>query len=295
MQHVDSSVHTRLAISGTEYPYRPLEELLSMAETLQTRNLELWIPHNFTWADLPRVEHELAKRSLRVAVVSTWTQLNLPGELRTRQELITQSIFAAKALGAEGVNTYFGANPERNPEQAILHYTRAIQPCLDVAIRENVVVTLENEFEPTGTDITRRAEYVKALVEAVACPAFKLNFDPCNFYFAGEEPYPYAYRLLKEHIGYIHLKDGMRFHKRLYPPPEESFLWKDHGGSYVCCPMGKGAIHYEALLPEIMADGFEGYFGLEPHVPPAQLAPTFAESIEFVLHHLKPLAQGELQ
>jgi len=64
----------------------------------------------------------------------------------------------------------------------------------------------------------------------------------------------------------------MKFHPSLYAPPEEGFLWKDRGGDYICCPVGKGAIHFETLLPEILNNGFTGYIGLEPHVPPHALA-----------------------
>jgi sugar phosphate isomerase/epimerase len=276
------SLLDRLAISGTEYPYRPLEEFLNVARQLEVPNLELWIPHNFEFKDLAGVERELSRRGLSAVAISTWTQLNLPGDVRRRQELIGQSIEAAKALGAPTVNTYFGSNPTRTAEESVLAYREAIMPLVERAGKEGVVITLENEFEASGRDVTRRATEVVKILEAVHAPSFKITFDPCNFYFAGEEPYPFAYELLKDHVGYVHLKDGMKYDSRLHAYPGEGFLWKDHSGEYICCPMGVGAINYTPLLQRLADGAYTGYLTLEPHVPPPLRLSTFQQSLQFV-------------
>jgi sugar phosphate isomerase/epimerase len=282
------TLQDHIAISGTEYPYRPLEEVLDVAVRLDVRHLELWIPHNFVLDDLPRVEKALTTRGLHAAVISTWTQFNLPGDVEPRRVLVRQSIQAAKALGARTVNTYFGAHPARTEEESISTYRENILPLVDLAGKEGVTITLENEFEPTGRDVTRRADGVRRLLEAVNSPFFRANFDPCNFYFAGEESYPYAYELLKGHIGYVHIKDGMKFHPDLYPDPGEGFLWKDLSGDYVCCPLGSGAIKYAALLRDLARSSYDGYLTLEPHVHPGNLFNVFQESLNTLrqlVHH----------
>jgi sugar phosphate isomerase/epimerase len=276
----------RIAISGTEYPHRPLRELLDVAAQLDVDQLELWIPHNFAFEDLVSVETQLADRDLHAAVISTWTQLNLPGDAQPRQLLIRQSIIAAKALGARSVNTYFGAHPSRNLDESIQAYRETIMPLVEFAEKEGVSITLENEFEPTGRDVTRRAEGLLRIIEAVGSPLFKANFDPCNFYFAGEEPYPYAYNLLKSHIGYIHLKDGMKYNPQIHPHPGEGFLWEDLSGKYICCPMGRGAINYESLIREICHSSYDGVLAFEPHVHPAFLLATFQQSLQYVRQRL---------
>jgi sugar phosphate isomerase/epimerase len=275
-------VLNRLAISGTEYPHRPLSELLDVAIQLGVSNLELWIPHNFVFEEIGEVERELTRRGLSAAVISTWTQLNLPGDIVPRQTLIRQSIEAAKILRAGSVNTYFGAHPNRTPEESVQCYREAILPLVEMADKEGIFISLENEFETTGRDVTRSANGVLSVLEAVAHPAFKANFDPCNFYFAGEEPYPYAYELLKDHIGYIHLKDGMKYRPGFHPDPGEGFLWKDKSGDYVCCPMGMGAINFIPMLRKILESGYGGYLAFEPHVRPPMLLTTFRHSVQFV-------------
>jgi len=102
-----SSLMDRLVISGTEYPHRPLHELLDVAKELGIKNLELWIPHNFEFEDLSDVEKELSRYNQSAVVISTWTQLNLPGDVQPRQDLIRKSIQAAKALGASTVKHIF--------------------------------------------------------------------------------------------------------------------------------------------------------------------------------------------
>jgi sugar phosphate isomerase/epimerase len=279
----------RIAISGTEYPHRPLKEVLDVAVRLGVKQLELWIPHNFAFEDLTEVDHQLTQRGLCAGVISTWTQLNLPGDVTQRQVLIRQSIAAAKALGARSVNTYFGAHASRSLEAAVQAYRDSIMPLVEYAEKEGVYITLENEFEPTGRDHTRKAEGVLRIVESIDSPFFKVNFDPCNFYFAGEEPYPYAYHLLKDYIGYVHLKDGMRFNPKIHAHPGEGFLWEDLSGKYICCSMGKGAINYEALLGEIRSSRYDGLLAFEPHVHPGHLFDTFQQSLEYVLQRLAGL------
>ena len=276
----------KIAISGTEYPFRPIKEVYDMAEALGVKNLELWIPHNFKFEDLNIVGNELQVRDLRAICISTWTQLNLPGDVKERQVLINQSIQSAKFLDAPIVNTYFGANPERIPKQAIDAYKKNIQPCLELAEKEGIIIVLENEFDVTGVDITRRAEYVLELVEEVNSPNFRLNFDPCNFYFAGEEPYPFAYILLKNYIEYIHIKDGTKYHPDFYEYPGDDFLWKDKSGDYICTNLGEGAISYHALFHQLKKDKYTGFIGMEPHVPPVMLQETFSDSLKYLSEKL---------
>lgn len=281
-----NGIMNRIAISGTEYPHRPIEELYRMAKYLGVKNLELWIPHNFKYDDLEKVKRELDQKGFKAICISTWTQLNLPGDVTERQNLIIQSIHAAKLLGSSLVNTYFGANPTRTDREAIKAYQESIEPCLELAIKEDVTIVLENEFDITGKDTTRSAEKVLELVKSVDSKHFRLNFDLCNFYFAGEEPYPYAYRLLKDYIGYIHIKDGTKYHEELYNHPGEGFLWQDKSGDYICTELGKGGIPYESFFRQLIEDDYQGYLTMEPHVHPTKLREIFKANIQNTINFI---------
>jgi len=283
-------VMDNIAISGTEYPFRPIKEVYAIANYLGVSNLELWIPHNFEYDDVGKIKTDLDKHKLHTACISTWTQLNLPGNVGQKQALIIRSIKAAKELGANIVNTYFGANPDRTPQQAFQLYKENIALCLEYAEKENITIVLENEFDITGVDPTRKAEYVLELVETINSPNFRLNFDACNFYFAGEEPYPYAYNLLKKYIAYVHIKDGMKYNDSLYKHPGEGFLWRDKSADYLCCELGRGAIPYSSLFENLIKDGYNGYFTMEPHVHPDRLKEIFKKNVRNTIQALK---QGE--
>ena len=286
-------MHDKIAISGTEFPFRPIEELFDMAAYLDVHNLELWIPHNFKFEELDKVHKELQQRELQAICISTWTQLNLPGDVSSRQHLIKQSIQAAKTLGASIVNTYFGANLSRNPEQSIEMYKKNILPCIQLAEENGIVIVLENEFDVTGVDITREAKWILTLVEEIDSHHFRLNYDPCNFYFANEESFPFAYNLLKNYIAYVHIKDGKKYHPNLYEYPGDDFFWRDKSGDYICTHLGEGALPYPGIIHQLEKDQYPGFLGFEPHVPVKYLKETFRQSIQYLKDNLNKDMKGD--
>ena len=134
--------------------------------------------------------------------------------------------------------------------------------------------------EAIASDITRRPERMRELVERINSPHFRLTFDACNFYFAGVEPYPYAYELLQDYIVYVHLKDGARYDPRRYG--DRVLRFTDHSGEYVCLPLGQGAINYQGLLTRLKADGYTGFLTLEPHVEPERVAETYQQMLAYL-------------
>ena len=88
--------------------------------------------------------------------------------------------------------------------------------------------------------------------------------------------------MLKDHIKYVHLKDGMKFSPKLYRYPEDGFLWQDASGDYICTALGKGAIPWEAFFKQLKEDNYRGFITLEPHVPVKFLEKTFNESLIYI-------------
>ena len=66
----------------------------------------------------------------------------------------------------------------------------------------------------------------------------------------GIAPFPNGYRLLKEKIVHIHLKDALRL---------------GYEGKPACVPMGEGEINYWGHLKALKEDGYNGYISLETH------------------------------
>ncbi|MEW5815025.1 MAG: sugar phosphate isomerase/epimerase family protein, partial [Spirochaetota bacterium] len=251
--------------------------------------LELWIPENVTLESLPMVLKLLNGAGVRTACVSSPSNLNYTDDIKGCQELIINSIRAAEELGANVINTYFGPSRKRDCATAIEEFARNIRPCLDEAERRKITICLENEFiwvaEPEdayGKEPTTTAEGALEVVNRIGSQYFRLNFDGCNFYVAGEEPYPYAYTLLKEYIEYIHLKDATKYFREVHGEKENHRIQPTISVDYVPVPLGQGAINYGTFVEKVASDGYDGFLTLEPHVPRNVLEPTIEESLNFL-------------
>ena len=178
--------------------------------------LEVFHERNYTEADGEQVVADIASRGLRVSAVDALSQLYLePSRAERNQEILRYQIELAAAAGAPYAITYFGFGGERDDQRAMKVYAERLAPCLERAEELNVTILLENEFDsaaldPAGSDITRRPEVVRELIEKVGSARFRTNFDPSNYNFAGVEPFPYAYEILEDVIEYVHVKDGHR-------------------------------------------------------------------------------------
>jgi len=273
-----------LGLSGTEDIYKnvSVNALLKVASKYDIGVIELWLPEN-TWRDgLEKTKEILKNSKIQVGAVSTWTQLNLPRDIESSQDLILKSIELATSLGANIVNTYFGPNESRDEVTAIRCYAKNLKPCLEKAEDLGIIITLENEFGPSESDITRTAQGVLHLIQGVGSDSFKLNFDPCNFYIAGEEPYPFAYNLLKDYIAYVHVKDATKYEASTTDQEANQKIWEDVSGQYQCVSVGQGAINWEGLLTSLSNDGYEVFLTLEPHTPKEQLMATYGASLNYL-------------
>ena len=276
-----------LVISGTGdfYEGAPVTRLLDTARSYQIEHVDLWFPKNTRVEGLDRSVELIHEAGVHVVCVSTWTHLYWPGNVATQQGLLIEGIELAHRLGASFANTYFGHGVTRDDDLAISTYVETLQPCLERATALDVTICLENEFDvlgddPQASDVTRRPECIRELVERVNSPYFRVTFDACNFYFAGVEPYPYAYEVLKDAIGYVHLKDGTRYDPAYHG--DRALRFTDHSGEYVCLPVGQGAINHHGLLARLAADGYDGFFALEPHVEPERMAETYEETLAYL-------------
>lgn len=281
----------RVAISGYDFDHLQFSELLDLVESLGIGLLEVW-PHNLPSEPMERVREVLADRGMAVICVNA-TVAFLPNktDVKQAQAGITKAIELAETLGAPYVNTYLGANPQRDLITTIQLYRRNMQPCLEAAATRGITLVLENHFDnrnedPRGTDVARRPETLLYLVEAVDSPHFKLTFDPCNFYIAGEEPYPYAYQLLRSHIGYVHLKDATRYYELLHGPDCQYKLLPDSiTGRFLPVALGQGAVNFEGFLSSLAHDGYSGYLTVEPHTEQARLEAVCAGTLQYLRTH----------
>ena len=280
----------------------PLADLLTLLKRNDVRNLELW-PYTAEWGgtnwggsslvDDGFVERTLAlleSEQMQVVSVNTSAQHRIvrTADTATAQKVIIECIDLAAALKAPFVDFYTGYNPLRDPFTTIRLFPKLIGPCIEHAEKRGVTLVLENHFDMraedlTAKDVIRWPESLALLVEAVGSPRLRVNFDACNFYIAGIEPYPYAYELLKPLIGYIHLKDAVRFSELLYGDRQgRAVLTDSQHGSFMPVPVGAGGINFEGFLRALKRDAYAGVLTFEPHTVLSAFEPTLSAGVEYV-------------
>ena len=102
------------------------------------------------------------------------------------------------------------------------------------------------------------------LLEKVNHPALKLIFDTGNPVFTyrhiGTPPYPLQsawefYRNVRDHIAYVHIKDGLALPREDGGKPEATYTYA-----------GFGAGDVRAIVTDLRQTGYDGGFSMEPHL-----------------------------
>ena len=113
----------------------------------------------------------------------------------------------------------------------------------EVAAGADVILVHENEKDIYG-DIPRRC---LDIVTTVSAPKLQLAWDPANFVQVGVRPFTEGYAMLRPHVSTIQIKDA---------------LLAD--GTVVVAGAGDGELR--ETVRALRADGFDGFFSLEPHL-----------------------------
>lgn len=157
-------------------------------------------------------------------------------------ERFQRTLDNARTLGADRMRIFSffipqGHAPEAYRQQVIDRLCRL----LETSKGSGMTLLHENEHGIYGDTARRCLDLARSIPDA----RFGLIFDPCNFLFAGEEPYPDAYTCLRGRIAALHIKDGR--------------------GKQVV-PAGQGDGRIPEMLKALYADGFSGMATLEPHL-----------------------------
>lgn len=158
-----------------------------------------------------------------------------------------------RAKHACEVANYFGApyvrifsffiRPGTEPESVRDEVLRRMSALADVAKAAGVVLLHENEKEIYG-DIPQRCADI---VESVNSPHLQLAWDAANFVQVGVRPFTEGYEQLRPHLAYVQIKDA-------------------HLSNGEVVPAGRGDGEVAETIRALKADGFDGFFSLEPHL-----------------------------
>lgn len=169
---------------------------------------------------------------------------------RQIHDMLPRTYELAHALGTDKV-VIFGFRKPKEAGGIPKDYPRGIIDVLanvaEQAQQEGIRLVLENEpvcWADTGRTTAK-------ILREVAHENLWLNWDPCNSFTAGGDPYPEEYEGLKDLIGHLHIKDAVRIAE---------------GHRYVA--IGEGTVGWRGQLSALRQDGFEGYYTVETHFDP---------------------------
>ena len=288
----------KLAISGQLLGgTQSLPQILEVLRSLGVDAIDLW-PHNLEGGEAPeergryeRKDVGAARRALDAAGVSAaCVTLGFRAMARcgaegpgAGTEALRGAVDAAAALGAPLVNCYLAGLPPSV-------FVEAMRPAAGYAGSRGVTIVLENEAH----DDSGPAESVRAMIDAVGSPHFGALYDPCNFYHANEEPYPYAYEVLEDTIRYVHLKGGCWYNPKGRPGEHRGGTMRgsaDRYIGYVAVP--EAAFNVDAILRRLARDGYDGFVSLEPHVPAAHALDFYDVEVPYVRTRLGASADAQ--
>lgn len=289
-----------IGINSVEWRTSTLEQILQNVQRYGLQIVELVARKNVLKETVPQAKALLSEYGIRPNSVSAFTKLNevVHERVAETQELINYSLEIAAMLGAPFSHTYFGANAFLDDTEAIARYVEFLKPCVLKAEQTGVTLLIDNLFDSVpleipatfrqryrSSDVTRSARGCRQLLESVNSPWFQYNYDPGNFLVSGEEPYPYAYDLLKDFIRSIHLKDAVKYDCSQHGDPDDLYLQRDLRGDFMCVAIGAGAVNYDALLKRLRADGYQGNLILEPHTGDRRLDAAIKDSLKYLAGH----------
>ena len=194
---------------------------------------------------LQRVRELLAEHGLQVSSIgSPIGKIGIDDDFGPHLERMRHAAEVAQFLNAPYVRLFSFFIPEgEDPDSYRDEVLRRMRAIADVAEQAGVIAVHENEKEIYG-DIPRRC---LDIVTSVDSPNLKLAWDPANYVQCGVRPFTEGYADLRPHTVYIQIKDA---------------LLAD--ASVVVAGAGDGEV--AETIRALQADGFDGFFSLEPHL-----------------------------
>jgi sugar phosphate isomerase/epimerase len=196
-------------------------------------------------AQLATVRETLAEHGLKVSSIgSPIGKISIDDEFPPHLERMRHAVEVAKTLEAPYIRLFSffipdGSDPDSWREEVLSR----MSALADAAADSGVILVHENEKEIYG-DIPRRC---LDIVTSVSSPKLQLAWDPANFVQVAVRPFSEGYSMLRPHLGYIQIKDA---------------LLAD--ASVVVAGAGDGEVR--ETVRALRADGFDGFFSLEPHL-----------------------------
>lgn len=245
---------TMWTLSGFADEISPdLDVQVSTLQSLGMRYLEFrgaWDTNvlDLTDEQLDRVAGTLSAARLKVSSIgSPIGKIKITEDFEAHLDRFGRAMDVADRLGAPYIRLFsFFIPQDEEPARYRDEVLRRMAALADAARGRGVVLLHENEKHIYGDTPERCLE----LIEHVGSPLLRATWDPANFVQCGVRPFTDGYAALRPYVDYIQIKDAIA-----------------ETGKVV--PAGEGDGEVRETLAALRADGFDGFFSLEPHLASA--------------------------
>jgi sugar phosphate isomerase/epimerase len=152
-------------------------------------------------------------------------------------------------LGTRVVTTHIGVVPEDENDPAWKTMVQSLPEIGTYAAGKGVFLATETGPEP--------AVLLKKLLDRIANPGLKVNFDPANLVMVSDDNAAKAARTLAGYIVHTHAKDGRMIRDKY--ARKESPWWTE-------LPLGEGDVNFPEYLRTMQEVGYKGFFTIEREV-----------------------------
>ena len=156
--------------------------------------------------EVARVKTMTKEAGIRVSAIgSPLGKIRLDEDLDAHLEVARRVFETANILGAKYIRMFSFYAPEgKDITQMRQEVLQAVEKLVLLARRYDVTLCHENEAKIYGDVPARCLDLLEHFGGELKCV-----FDMGNFVLEGVDPYPEAYKLLREHIAYFHIKDAL--------------------------------------------------------------------------------------
>lgn len=245
----------KLAVFSDEVS-QELSEAIRFAEEFKLGGLSIrsvWnkkAPQHITLDDAKKVKQMCDDAGLKICEVATpfyKCDIDKPEDIKQHQEWLKHYMELAKLWDTKLIRVFTFWKKGKYEEYRDRIVEQYAKP-LEMVRNTEFILCIENEaacFVGTGRQ-------TRDLLSRLDDEKVRVAWDPCNSLFSDEyeKPFPEGYRLVKDKMIHMHLKDAKRGEKP---------------GEAKCVEVGKGEVDYKSHLKGLLADQYEGWISLETH------------------------------
>lgn len=210
---------------------------------------------DLTDEQLAQAKELLAKYDLQVSSIgSPIGKIFIDEDFAPHLERAKHAVDVANFFGAPFIRIFSffireGANADDFRDEVM----RRMAALAEVAAAGNVVLLHENEKDIFG-DIPRR---VVDILQTVNSPALRAAWDAANYVQVGVTPFDEGWAAVRPYLAYMQIKDAV-------------------AATGEVVPAGEGDGQMLQTIRALVADGFDGFFSLEPHLGSAHALGGFS-------------------